>query len=230
MKPRACAFLVLAPLLALSGCDAHRHFLDFISDPVLPPVANPASGTYDHTMKAYLDRGDGNDSILYFTFNPDAPYTDLSQWRDYYASVGDGFDISGSTQLRVFSYVSPARFSEVRTITWELKCPQATFFVDSGSIVYITPPNDTAFTVFYDYTTDGSEPSTSSLPHPAPGGSTSFNIGYVSPAQPRMRIYAVTQRPGWSDSAPVIKDIVYGAPIASSIQGIPAARVAEGAR
>jgi hypothetical protein len=236
VKPTFPICLVIALLIGLSGCDSHRNILDFISDPVLPPVAQPATGTYDRTLTVYLDRGDENDSILYFTFNPDVPYTDLSQWKDYYATVTGGFSISASTSIRVFSYVSPARYSAVKTISWELKCPKANFspspgLIPGGGMIYLVPPSDPEFTVSYAITVDGTDPALLALGSPIAGGSGNQYIAYLSGAASNpLRVRAVTSRPGWSDSDPADAYFYAVAPAASSIGAIPAARVTEGSR
>jgi len=216
--------------MVLCGCEAHRNFFDFISDPILPPVASPASGTFSYTLTAFLDKGDDSDSRIYFTFDPDAPYTDLSKWTDYYASGANGFEVTTTTKLRVFAYASPTRYSDVATIAWELKCPKTSFTPSPGTVgdvtvIYIVPPADTAFTVYYHVTSNGTDPDDGTFPSVGSGGG-SFNIGIVLVSQP-IRVCAVTQRTGWSDSDVVHADFYAGLPAASSFGYIPAAKVGE---
>jgi hypothetical protein len=196
-------------LLALFvGCDNRERIFDFYANPVLPPLSRVESGTYDHVLNnVYLDKADNSDSRIYYTFDPDLSYTDLSRWGDYYATSQTGFTINVSRTMRTFSYASPTRFSEVKTLTWVLKCPQAAFNISPGAVnsyspIYINAPYDTAFLVNYSYTTDGTDPRLIATPTSLAGG-TSIYLTDLNMSAPLIRVYAVTSRPGWSDSNPV---------------------------
>jgi hypothetical protein len=190
------------------GCDHRNGIFDFIADPVLPPLSQYESGTYDHVLNnVYLDKADNSDSRIYYTFDPDLPFTDLSRWLDYYDTIEYGFTINVSTSLRTFAYESPTRFSEVKTLAWELKCPQATFNIPPGAVysyapIYINAPYDSAFMVNYAFTADGSDPR-SITPLSTLSGGGSMYLSDLNETSPLVRIHAVTSRPGWSDSTSV---------------------------
>jgi hypothetical protein len=204
--------ILFTGLIALfPGCDHRESIFDYYADPVLPPLSFVESGTYDHVLNnVYLDKADNSDSRIYYTYDPDLPYTDLGQWIDYYATVQTGFTVNVSTTMRTFSYESPTRFSEVKTLAWELKCPQAGFNIPPGAVnhspadVWIYRPTDMnnseAFTVWY--TTDNSDPGdVSNLSRfTILSGTNDALCGNISGVGSFLTVRALTQRAGWTNS------------------------------
>lgn len=220
MKQTISLLLSLTALIALSGCGRRGGIFDFYANPVQPPVSGYPSGTYDKSFNTYLDKGDDfYDSRIYYTFDPELPYTELGAWIDYYASGGGSISVDRSMGIRLFAYASPTEFSEVRTIDWELKCPTPGFTQEPGAVtvlpasIGIKAPWEEEFLTYY--TTDGSDPAS---PDSARYLWTHYRVNdpadpaddeYGTPpffldeySQP-LTLRVIVQREGWSDSDPV---------------------------
>jgi hypothetical protein len=164
MRRRIATFIPLILVLAASGCGRGSLF-DYLSNPVRPPFANPASGIYNNPVQVWFNPSTRDDRlVIYYTLDPDLPIGDLGAWNQYDYMNGNGIPVAVGepTTIRVFSYISELEFSDVEAYQYSFR-PQPPGFwplpgnYSSATSIYLNAfPGTRVF-----YTLDDSDPSTS---------------------------------------------------------------------
>lgn len=140
----------------------------------------------------------------------DAPSQDFSRWVEIGQWQGD-IQLSRSTQLKTFAYVSPTEFSVEEKYDYVLKCPQPRLSIAPGAYATLPQhislysnewPSD-AYHIYY--TSDGSDPFTSPstqewifFDDEIPPLNTPALV--LDADHPNIHVRAYLQREGWAAS------------------------------
>jgi hypothetical protein len=209
MRRRSSWLIPLILILAASGCGRGSLF-DYLSNPVRPPFANPASGTYNNPVQVWFSPSTRDDRlVIYYTADPDLPIADLAAWNQYDYTSGNAMPVGvdGPMTIRAFSYVDEINFSEVLSYDYSFRPKSPGFWPPPGNYssdasIYLNVSPDTR--VYY--TLDDSDPSTSATRVEWTSASPSIGLGDgTDPDHPASRhiraISRSTVHAAWLDSA-----------------------------
>jgi hypothetical protein len=136
MRRRIATFIPLILVLAASGCGRGSLF-DYLSNPVRPPFANPASGIYNNPVQVWFNPSTRDDRlVIYYTLDPDLPIGDLGAWNQYDYMNGNGIPVAVGepATIRTFSYISELEFSDVEAYQYSFR-PQPRLLAPPGKLL-----------------------------------------------------------------------------------------------
>ncbi len=220
LRARVSSLILLS--LLFWGCE-QRTLFNYLSDPLPPPVADPAPGSYNEPIAIRFEVAKRDEPVrIFYTTDPTAGYQDRTLWTEFVrAPSTPSLPIQNPASYRAYSYVSDTEFSEIRRFDFVFRPKAPELWPNPGIFTAPTNINLSAGTnTEIHYTTDGSDPRASPALWTGP---ITLNEAWpqVDPLNPVRRILHIRAvcrstdpaRAAWLDSEEIQAYFAYIPPI-----------------